>query len=532
MVSQDEFIDAAVESDADGHPRLLALRPRRDRLRGPAGQKCIERGLEDIVLYVGGNLVVGQDALRGDRDASSWPWASTGSSRPSVDLAEGGRRSSRSDIATTGTPMTSFRPRLSVDIGSTYTKGAVVRPAGGRLSSAGPGRDADDRRRPRARASSASQSRPAGPRLARREPAVLISLFGPGRPEDRRRRLDRRPDPRRSPAMAACSRRRQGRPGLRLRADSAEEIAELGAPAPATSSSSPAAPTAAMTRSSSATPRPWPPRRLDGVHPLRRQREGPRARSSPVLRGQGDAVGRRQRHARSRRRSSIEPAREVIRSIFLERIVDGKGLSTDRPRRSARDPRPTPLAVFELVRTDPARPSPSWNDLRADRHGRGDHGFLFPHRGLSPAATRSSWSRPATSPCSSGRWRATWACASRRAGPVPHRSEPISTSRFQRLGGLGRGRLRCLCRIGRGPPRIACPTTAEEALRRDAGGRLRPGGRLCATPARSDTVYTPQGGVPRPAGQGPPPASTAWSARAATCRACRERRSLRRSLRS
>jgi methylaspartate mutase sigma subunit len=59
MVSQEEFIDAAVESDAAailvsslyGHGEIDC-----EGLR----QKCIERGLEDIVLYAGGNLVVGK----------------------------------------------------------------------------------------------------------------------------------------------------------------------------------------------------------------------------------------------------------------------------------------------------------------------------------------------------------------------------------------------------------------------------------------------------------------------------------------
>jgi methylaspartate mutase sigma subunit len=67
MVSQDEFIDAAIEADASaivvsslyGHAELDCQ-----------GFKdhCVERGLEDIVLYLGGNLVVGKhprDAVEG-----------------------------------------------------------------------------------------------------------------------------------------------------------------------------------------------------------------------------------------------------------------------------------------------------------------------------------------------------------------------------------------------------------------------------------------------------------------------------------
>jgi len=59
MVSQDEFIDAAVETDASailvsslyGHGEIDC-----EGLRA----KCIERGLDRILLYVGGNLVVGK----------------------------------------------------------------------------------------------------------------------------------------------------------------------------------------------------------------------------------------------------------------------------------------------------------------------------------------------------------------------------------------------------------------------------------------------------------------------------------------
>lgn len=43
-----------------------------------------------------------------------------------------------------------------------------------------------------------------------------------------------------------------------------------------------------------------------------------------------------------------EPAREAIRAIFLEKIVAGKGLATLQ-KLTGRDPKPTPLAVYELV---------------------------------------------------------------------------------------------------------------------------------------------------------------------------------------
>jgi methylaspartate mutase sigma subunit len=59
MVSQKEFIDAAIETDADailvsslyGHGQIDCAGFR---------ENCVERGLEDILLYVGGNLVIGK----------------------------------------------------------------------------------------------------------------------------------------------------------------------------------------------------------------------------------------------------------------------------------------------------------------------------------------------------------------------------------------------------------------------------------------------------------------------------------------
>ncbi len=59
MVSQDEFIDAAIETQAAailvsslyGHGEIDCAGLR---------ERCIERGLADIILYVGGNLVVGK----------------------------------------------------------------------------------------------------------------------------------------------------------------------------------------------------------------------------------------------------------------------------------------------------------------------------------------------------------------------------------------------------------------------------------------------------------------------------------------
>ncbi len=59
MVSQDEFIDAAIETGAEailvsslyGHGEIDCQGFR---------ERCVERGLENIILYIGGNLVIGK----------------------------------------------------------------------------------------------------------------------------------------------------------------------------------------------------------------------------------------------------------------------------------------------------------------------------------------------------------------------------------------------------------------------------------------------------------------------------------------
>ncbi len=96
MVSQEEFIDAAVESDAKailvsslyGHGEIDC-----EGLR----QKCEERGLEDIVLYAGGNLVVGKTPF----EEVERKFKAMGFDRvfgPNADLAEAARQL-KSDIA-------------------------------------------------------------------------------------------------------------------------------------------------------------------------------------------------------------------------------------------------------------------------------------------------------------------------------------------------------------------------------------------------------------------------------------------------
>ena len=62
MVSQDEYIDAAIETGAQaivissiyGHGEVDCIGMR---------ENCIERGIGEILLYVGGNLVIGKHAF-------------------------------------------------------------------------------------------------------------------------------------------------------------------------------------------------------------------------------------------------------------------------------------------------------------------------------------------------------------------------------------------------------------------------------------------------------------------------------------
>ncbi|RWA98692.1 MAG: methylaspartate mutase subunit S [Mesorhizobium sp.] len=86
MVSQEEFVDAAIETGAEailvssiyGHGEIDCMGFR---------DHCVERGLSDILLYVGGNLVIGK------REFSKIESHFKGMGfdrvfRPSVDLAE------------------------------------------------------------------------------------------------------------------------------------------------------------------------------------------------------------------------------------------------------------------------------------------------------------------------------------------------------------------------------------------------------------------------------------------------------------
>jgi methylaspartate mutase sigma subunit len=96
MVSQDEFIDAAIEAGAAailvsslyGHGELDCAGFR---------DRCVERGVDDVILYVGGNLVVGKTP----REAIAEKFLAMGFDRvfmPGDDLEEAARLL-RADIA-------------------------------------------------------------------------------------------------------------------------------------------------------------------------------------------------------------------------------------------------------------------------------------------------------------------------------------------------------------------------------------------------------------------------------------------------
>lgn len=59
MVSQEEFINAAIESDA-GAILVSSLYGHGELDCRDLREKCREAGIGDIILYVGGNLVIGK----------------------------------------------------------------------------------------------------------------------------------------------------------------------------------------------------------------------------------------------------------------------------------------------------------------------------------------------------------------------------------------------------------------------------------------------------------------------------------------
>lgn len=80
MVSQDEYIDAAIETGAQaivvssiyGHGEVDCIGMR---------ENCIERGIGDILLYVGGNLVIGKHDFATSKPSLK-AWALTESLHP------------------------------------------------------------------------------------------------------------------------------------------------------------------------------------------------------------------------------------------------------------------------------------------------------------------------------------------------------------------------------------------------------------------------------------------------------------------
>ena len=79
MVSQEEYIAAAIESNADAIVVSSLYGQGELDCRGMR-EKCDEAGLEGILLYVGGNIVIGKQPFDEVENASR-PWASTALSR-------------------------------------------------------------------------------------------------------------------------------------------------------------------------------------------------------------------------------------------------------------------------------------------------------------------------------------------------------------------------------------------------------------------------------------------------------------------
>jgi methylaspartate mutase sigma subunit len=64
QVSQKEFIDAALETDADAI-LISSMSGHAETLIPGLREKCIEAGLKDVLLYLGGYLLVGEMAWQG-----------------------------------------------------------------------------------------------------------------------------------------------------------------------------------------------------------------------------------------------------------------------------------------------------------------------------------------------------------------------------------------------------------------------------------------------------------------------------------
>jgi len=62
QVSQEEFIQAALETNADAI-LVSSLSGHAEILVNSFKDKCVEAGLADIILYIGGNLVLSEEQL-------------------------------------------------------------------------------------------------------------------------------------------------------------------------------------------------------------------------------------------------------------------------------------------------------------------------------------------------------------------------------------------------------------------------------------------------------------------------------------
>lgn len=86
MVSQDEFVDAAIESNAQAI-LVSSLYGQGELDCEGLRERCVERGLDDVILYVGGNLVIGKT----DYDETEKKFKAMGYDRvfrPDCDLIE------------------------------------------------------------------------------------------------------------------------------------------------------------------------------------------------------------------------------------------------------------------------------------------------------------------------------------------------------------------------------------------------------------------------------------------------------------
>ena len=364
MVSQDEFIDAAIESAAAailvsslyGHAEIDCAGFR---------ERCVERGLDDILLYIGGNLVVGKMPREAIERQVQIGWVSIASSCPATtwrqaaaclqaDISER-RGAGGGGVHDAGGE---HRHRFDVDQRAPFD----LDPQAPHIVRRGVGaHDQWNLAEGFARLLARLLDLPGDVPLecaSRPTCRCYFSSSAKGRPGDRRRRHRARPD-----AARRTTGRRLGR--ARIVACYAYQ---LGPPSRSPNWSGMRPDIILLVRRHGRRQRALQPAQRPSAgrlaprfrHPLRRQCRCWPTGSARSWRGKQLLVTDNLMPEVGQLR--IEPARQRIQEIFLQHDRRGQRPGAKSPPRCAAEPRPTPLAVFDLLAAM-ADASADWNDL-------------------------------------------------------------------------------------------------------------------------------------------------------------------------